>query len=231
MKKGLLLLLILLALCLCACGAAAPAEEAPAEETAEAEQAVAEDTAADAGSMLEITQSGWVIDKGFLYYYIVLHNNDSKNAVLYPSFYINARNSEGTLINTYEQTLSVIYPGEDFYYGSQAFEITEEPATVEFEAAQPADYNIKPVTSEVKPLKIVSAVLSGDKVVGEVSNENDEDIPSAAVVVLFKDDAGNYVAGDTTYTDNLPANGTVPFSAFAYHDFVTDSFDVFAYEW
>lgn len=227
MKKGLLLLLIALALCLCACGAEAPAEEA----TAEPEQAATEETAEDTGSMLVITQSGWVIDKGYLFYFIDLHNNDSKNGVLYPSFYINARNSEGTLINTYEQTLSVIYPGEDFYYGSQAFEVTEEPASVEFEVAQPADYNIKPVTSEVKPLKIVSAVVSGDSVVGEVSNENDEDISMAAVVVLFKDDAGNYVAGNTTYTDNLPANGTIPFSVHTYYDFATDNFDVFAYEW
>ena len=236
MKKLLVLLLALaLVFAFAACGAA-PAEDAEPEETAEetteeTTEEPAEETAADLDAILEITQSGWLVEDGYLFYYVVLHNNDDKNGVLYPSYYINARNSEGTLIGTEEQTLSVIYPGEDVYYGFQAFEVTEEPATVEFEVVKPDDYNIKKVTSEVKPLEIVSAVASGDNVVGEIKNDNDEDISGAAVVVVFKDADGNYTAADTTFTDTVPAHGTAPFSLYVYKDYQTDSFDVFAYQW
>ena len=81
------------------------------------------------------------------------------------------------------------------------------------------------------PLRVINATLTGDNIVGEIANDNDSDIDGAAVVVVFKDASGNYTVADTTFIDKISANGTAPFSLLAYNDYVTDDFDVFAYQW
>lgn len=232
MKKLFVLLLALaLVFAFAACGAA-PADDAtePEEAAEETTEDTTEDTTEEtSGEMLEVVNSGWSLPGDYLYYWVELRNNSDKD-ILFPSFDINARNAEGTLIGTQDQVLNIIHAGETEYYASQAFSLNEEPATVEIVAKKPADYNIVKPT-DYTPFTVISATDSGDNLVGEISNENDEDFSMAAVVVLYKDADSNYIGGETTYTDGLPAHGTAPFSVYQYTGLETDSFDVFAYPW
>jgi hypothetical protein len=72
-----------------------------------------------------------------------------------------------------------------------------------------------------------------DKIVGEVVNPNDFDIESVAVVVLFRDENGELLAGETTYTVR-------PLRIVKHHlncfcgemkTILTDNFEVYAYPW
>jgi hypothetical protein len=69
--------------------------------------------------------------------------------------------------------------------------------------------------------------------VGEVVNPNDFDIESVAVVVLFRDENGELLAGETTYTSKAAADSKTPFELFLWgdEDYITDNFEVYAYPW
>ena len=144
-----------------------------------------------------------------------------------------ASDEDGVLLGTEDQTLSVIYPGQDFVYGFQAFSVEEIPETVEFEPLPPADYNIKKLGSSkgFDSLTVVNDKLRSDKYVGEISNPNDFDIDKAVVVFVGKDANGDLVKIDTAFVDNVPANGTAPFDISLWGDKEIASYESYANQW
>ena len=182
---------------------------------------------------LEIKDSGWYVDGDYLKYYIVIHNPNEEIAVEFPSFRITARDSDNVVMGTEDQTLSIIYPGQDFYYGSQAFSVDGAPDTVDFEMLSPEEYNLKnaSVMDEFKQLEVVNTAVREEKFVGEISNPNSYDIDSAIVVVVCKDNSGNVVYVDSTFVDSVTSGKTVPFSISFYKDIDTTNVEYYANKW
>lgn len=182
---------------------------------------------------LEIKDSGWVTSNGYLYYYATLYNPNTEIAVECPSFRITARDGSNVILGTQDQVCSIIYPQQELTYGSQAFAVDEEPATVDFESLAADDYNLKnaSVLDTYLPLKAVNVAIRSDKVVGEINNPNDYGFDMAAVTAILKDDYGNLVGVKSTFVDNVAANSTAPFEISTYGCDGAASCDVYACQW
>ena len=182
---------------------------------------------------IEIKDSAWYIDGGCLKYYIVLHNPNEKIAVELPSFRITARDADGSVIDTEDQTLSVIYPEQDFYYVFQAFSVDSKPEKVDFEILPTEDYNLKDASTlnEFKQLEVINTSEKKDKFVGEVKNPNDNSYDMAVVLVVGKDSDGNVVYVNSTFINDIEAGATVPFSISNYSDIDISIVEYYANQW
>lgn len=184
---------------------------------------------------MEIKDSGYSVSNGYMYYSINIYNPNAEAAIEYPTFRVTAKDSAGVLLGTTEQTLSLIRPGQEFWYGSQAFEIEETPATVEFEIVPPDEYNVTKESAlehpKYVPLTVENAVQRDDRFMGEVKNDNDYNIESGIVTVVFRDDAGKLIGGYSTFLDQIAASSTAPFDMSMYSDYATPNFEVYANVW
>jgi len=74
-------------------------------------------------------------------------------------------------------------------------------AAVDFEIIEPDDSDwVSPssIDNAGKPSSVENPARRKDKIVCEISNPNDFDIDSAAVIVFFRDESGKLLAGETT---------------------------------
>lgn len=184
---------------------------------------------------LEVKEFGYSMNGEYLYYSVKIYNPNNDKAVEFPKFRVTARNEAGEVLATQEQTLSIIYPLQEFVFASQAFDTDEIPTKVDIEIIEPDDYNIKKVSSldnpEYIPLKAVSTALRSDSVTGEIQNDNDYDLDMAVVTVVFRDEVGNMIGGTSTYIDPLKANSSTPFDMYLYIGFASENYEVYANIW
>ena len=191
------------------------------------------DTSEQEVKELEITESGWYVDNNYLMYYIVMHNPNDEIAVEYPGFRITARDSSNTVLGTEDQTLSIIYPGQDFFYGFQAFSVDETPTTVEFEIISPDDNNLKKASTldEYSSLEVINTAEREGKFVGEIQNSNDYDIESAIVTCICKDAQGNLTYVNSTFIDDIKTGSSVPFEISHNKDIDISNVEYYANKW
>ena len=190
---------------------------------------------------LEIVDSGYAVKDGYdtfyIQYAIIVKNPNTDSAVEFPTVRLTARDANGAILGTEDIVGSSILPGGTWYSSFQGPSVDSKPATVDFEIVEPDDNDwVWPdrIDNAGEPLCVENPVRRKDKIVGEVSNPNDFDIDSVAVVVLFRDDNGKLLAGDTTYTDKVTAGGKIPFELSllgADDGYITDNFEVYAYPW
>lgn len=183
---------------------------------------------------LEIKDSGWCVNHDYLFYYVTLYNPNEDIAVEFPSFRITARDENNALIDTTDQTLSIIYPGAEFTYGSQAFSVEDAaPNSVDFEMLEVADYNLKRASSldEYKQLEVVNAAAREEKIVGEINNPNDYSIDTVYVLAICRDSADKVSAIESTFVDDVKANGSTPFSISSYSGAEIASAVFYANQW
>lgn len=189
--------------------------------------------AALSGECLEITDSDWYMNNKWLMYYVKLRNTSTDTVIEYPSYRITARDKDGIPLGSEEQVLSVIYPGQEFVFGSQAFSVEEAPETVEFEVLPPSDYNLTNASTAkaYKPLTIINDKIRSERYVGEVSNPNDYAIDSVRVMITGWDSEGNLIEIEGGFVNDLPANGTVPFDISLRTDQEIAKYEAFANQW
>lgn len=182
---------------------------------------------------LEIKNSGWtVVDDEWLYYYVDLYNPNDDSSIEFPSFRITAKDASGTILGTDDQTCSIIYPKQDFIYGSQAFRVDNIPDTVEFSVLPFEDYNVKKsTTDEYKQLEAVNIAVRSDKIAGEIKNDNKDAFDDAVVVMILKDNSGNVVGIDNTYVEKVAGNSTTPFDIDIPEDVNYASFEIYVNQW
>ena len=182
---------------------------------------------------LEIKNSGWtVVDDEWLYYYVDLYNPNDDSSIEFPSFRITAKDASGTILGTDDQTCSIIYPKQDFIYGSQAFRVDNIPDTVEFSVLSFEDYNVKKsTTDEYKQLEAVTIAVRSDKIAGEIKNDNKDAFDDAVVVMILKDNSGNVVGIDNTYVEKVAGNSTTPFDIDIPEDVNYASFEIYVNQW
>lgn len=182
---------------------------------------------------LEIKDYGYALNKNYLFCAVVLHNPNISYCVEFPTFRITARDADGLLLGSEKQVLSIIYPQQDFCYAGQMFKVEEEPATVEVEVIPPDDYDITDIqlNDVYNPLVAYNTVMRDNRIMGEIMNINDYEIDKAIVTVFFKDEEGNILAGNSTFVDEVPAYGSIPFDMSVNKAFTTDNFEVYANFW
>lgn len=190
---------------------------------------------------LEMVDSGYAVKDGYDTYYIqyafIVKNSNTERAVEFPMIRLTARDADGAILGTEDIVGSSILPGGTWYSAFQGPSVESEPATVDFEIVQPDDSNwVSPdrIDNAGELLSVENPTKREDKIVGEVFNPNDFNISSVAVVVLFRDDSGKLLAGETTYTDKVIAGSKLPFELSlrgADDGYITNNFEVYAYPW
>ncbi len=188
---------------------------------------------------MEITDAGYSISNGYLYYSVFIHNNSDKTAYQYPVVRITARNAEGSIIGTYDQYLGEFYPESDYVWAGLAFDIAEEPSKVEFELSVD-DYNIVTATSlshneliplEIKGINEKEDGFGGKSYMGEVVNPNTYDIGSAAIIIVYRNENGSLLGGDVSFVDNVKAGKTAPFEINPITNVITENYEIYAIPW
>ncbi len=184
---------------------------------------------------LEIQEVNYEISHGYLYYSLKIHNPNDDFVYEYPAFRVVARDSSGALLGTCDQTLTLIYPNQDFYYASQGFAVEETPDSLDVSFINVDEKNyVKPSSLNHKsyiPMEVSGTSLKNDIIMGEISNENEYDISMAIVTIVFKDADGNIISGTNGFVDDVKAGEKTPFSVALYQEFATEDFDVFANIW
>ena len=188
---------------------------------------------------IDIKEFGYSMNGEYLYYSIHLYNPNDSYIVKLPSFRITARDASGVPLGTEEQTLMEIYPLHDSWHAFMGFSVEEEPATVDVEVLPAKDYNIKKVSTaehkEFEPLEVINTAIRdgsiGKKLVGEVKNNNDYEIKRAVVTIVFRDENGALIGGDSGFVENIPAGGTAAFEKSLYIKFMTDNYEIYADNW
>ncbi len=248
MKRTIAILLaLMMVVCLTACGGSTSTDSSntpAATQNTEAPKTAAPKTEApkeEEKSVLpiEIKEFGYSMSGDYLYYSIHLYNPNDSYIVKLPSFRITARDASGVPLGTEEQTLMEIYPLHDSWHAFMGFSVEEEPATVDVEILPSKDYNIKKVSSaehkEFKPLEVINSAIRdgsiGKKLVGEVKNDNDYEIKRAVVTIVFRDENGALIGGDSCFVEDVPAGGTAAFEKSLYIKFMTDNYEIYADNW
>ncbi len=185
---------------------------------------------------LDIKEFAWYISGDYLHCVIVMHNTNNKYAIEYPEFRVTAYNAENKVLGTEEQTLSLIYPNQEFVCNQLLFEVDEEPTKIKVTLLEPDKYDIlAPSKMDYKThIQMVGQNLSvmDDLVTGEIYNPNDYDVESAVVVAVFRNNEGEIIFGEHTYVDQIYANDTVPFDIDIYTDIeLPEECEVYAYFW
>lgn len=247
MKKWMIFSLsILLTISLAACSStqrmANPLQHHPASREAvfvKEHQQAKEETPS---KPLELIESGYAIkngyDKFYVQYAVIVKNPNAEKGVRFPKIRLTAKNANGEILGTSDIVGNEILPDGMWYSAFQGCSTDEEPASVEFELIQPdgSDW-VSPELLDYsgEELLVENPVRRNDKIVGEISNPNDYDINGAGVVVLFRDESGKLLAGETSYTDKITANGKIPFELLFLggenQTYITDNFEVHAYPW
>jgi hypothetical protein len=214
-KKSLISMFLVLVLCLASCGSGSKKKDAEAVKP------------------LEIKEFGYSMNNEYIYVSVILHNPNEKIAVEYPSFRVTARDADGTVLGTEDQTLSIIYPGQDFVYAGQMCKVDQTPAKVDVEPlkikhALDVSTLEHPQFTQLKPVRCAHR---GDRFVGEIQNDNDYDIDDAIVTIIFRDDDGNLIGGTDTFIEDLSAGSSTPFDTLDYIKFDTQNIEFFANIW
>lgn len=247
MKKIMILSLsILISISMTACSGsrrmANPLKHHPAlgiVTSAPREQQVKEETASEP---LELVESGYAVkngyDKFYIQYAFIVRNPNAEKGVRFPKVRVTAKNANNEILGTSDIVGNDILPNGMWYSAFQACSTEEEPASVDFELIQPDGSEwVSPALLDYvgEELLVENPVKRNDKIVGEISNPNDYDIDGVAVTVLFRDESGKLLAGETTYTDKITANGKIPFELLYFggehQAYITDHFEVHAYPW
>lgn len=236
MKKKILALFLVVALfaCFAACGGfdkpssgdgsnnPSPGSNEPVKES-------------DEFKPLELVDSQTFVEHGYIFAYTKIHNPNNDYAVQFPTIRVTARDAEGVLLGTEDQTMNIVYPGQDLETIWQMCSVEEDPADITVELLDPEDYGITKTAKldhpEYKDLEIVNPAVKSEKVVCEVSNPNDYDIDGAVVFVIFKNDSGELVGSTYTFTDKINAGGSVPVEFGYVSGETTENFEAFASLW
>ena len=204
--------------------------------TGEVTQAKVEDTKP---KDIEIKEYGYSIIDGYLYAAVIVHNPNKDTAIELPSFRMTATGKDGSILGTEDQTLSIIYPEQDFAYAFQTFEVKGDVAKFTVDPIPSEDYKFLTGTElehpTFKQLKAENVKWVDDefspKFTGEINNENDYAIPSAIVTVLYRDADGKLAGGDSTFIDGVTAKAKTPFELSAFDSAKGMTYEVYANNW
>lgn len=188
---------------------------------------------------IEVKEYGYDIRDGYLFASVIVHNPNENTAIECPTFRMTAIGSDGSVLGTEDQTLSIIYPGHNFVYAGQAFEVKGKVSKFKVEIIPTEDYNFLSVSEldnqTYKMLKVENVKKVDDeffpKYTGEITNENSYDISSGIITIVFRDSNGKLLGGDSTFVDGIKSGAKTPFELSANDPVQAKKYEVYANNW
>lgn len=212
MKKLLVALVASFVIALAGCSA--PQESAQPQEEAQEKAAPAQ---------LQIITVGYSADAfGYVSWYAKGINPNEGYAIEQPCFRAIAYDTNGNVLDSQEYPIYlssnlVANPGQTFGFSgalsvgdAELGEVVVQPVTVE-ESGFVEVQDESPVFEVTNSTVNVDSVISLVSAAGEVSNPTDEPCRLEVGVNLL-DAGGNIVNNGATWVENVPANGSLPFS-------------------
>ena len=184
---------------------------------------------------IEIKEVGYTRSSSYLTCVVTI-SNSSQKAIEYPSFRVTAYDKDGKILGSEERVLSLLYPNHIMVDEGTLIKMSEEPDKIEVTMLEPDDYKIKDVSTLEHPqyneMKCQNISVNSDKVTGEVYNPNDYKMEQAKITIVFRDGNNKIINSESTFVDNIPANGKVPFDISLPSDAkVTDKIEATACIW
>lgn len=187
-------------------------------------------------ALVTVKEVGFEVAHGYLHYAVILHNNSEDTLIEYPEIRITARDAEGGILGVETMVFEALYPQQDLIYGSLGCGVNEVPASVEIIFIDPEYYNMSNIDADsYMPLVVQNTKIKkggySSTLVGEVYNPYSYDLSSAAVTIIYRDEEGKLLAGETGYCDFIPAGKTAPFEIYISDDLMGASYEVYAMPW
>lgn len=194
-----------------------------------------DNTVVNNNEYIEIKEVGYTRSSSYLTCVVTI-SNSSQKAIEYPSFRVTAYDKDGKILGSEERVLSLLYPNHIMVDEGTLIKMSEEPDKIEVTMLEPDDYKIKDVSTLEHPqyneMKCQNISVNSDKVTGEVYNPNDYKMEQAKITIVFRDDNNKIINSESTFVDNIPANGKVPFDISLPSDAkVTDKIEATACIW
>lgn len=216
LRMTLASLIMVASFCMLA-GCASTGESKPEPESTEA---ATENTLYVEPEDLEIIESGWSVgEHGYVNYGVGISNPNDGFEAQQVKLTTTGRDAEGKIVFTQDDYIPFILPGGTSYIGGQAGRETP-PDTIEFSVTVDDRHWVKSdhVSSAIFEIANPNEIASeyAHTYTGELSaNLNWDDIGSARLCVLLRDESGAIIYGSMSYVD-YPAEGqTVPFEIHA----------------
>ena len=183
---------------------------------------------------IEIVESGYYEDDGYIYYAVGWYNPNETYAVEYPTLYITGYAEDGSIAFSDSATMEELLPGETQYFAGWAGSSDAEFATVEFSVGTNDDY-VASDEEAVECYEISNTSVVEDSydasITGEITTLVDpDDISTAAMYVVLRDESGAIVYGDYHYVDVAAEGSTVAFEFSLNYDLPDyASYELYAY--
>lgn len=214
MKKRLLVLAVVAAMAFVLVGCSGGANE---EEQVENEPATAQVSDATPAP-LEVLESGYYEDEGYIYYAVVFENPNDSWLANYPSVTVTGYDEDDAVVFSQDETCSVLFPGQKAYItnladGSGVDRVEVEPSMSDDDWQREVDVSGAEVEAllEISDQKVTKDEYGGATVTGKVTSSYDEQLSSVRIDAILRDEDGEILGGDYTFIDNLDAGKTKAF--------------------
>ena len=182
------------------------------------------------GALLTVDESGFVMDGDRLYYALTLVNDTESLTLEFPRVRVTFYDAQGEVVASDESVRMALCPGQELAWASDIWNIEEAPVSMEAELVQPRSRDFIDGSALCAPLEVRSAAIEREgeaaTLVCELYNPNDFDAPSAAVTILYRDEAGALTAGETEWCGGIPAGSSATFEMPLTPALVQDTFEV-----
>lgn len=188
---------------------------------------------------LEVVDSGYSVDSGYVFYGIGIKNPNDTYACDYPTITVTGKDADGTIVFSDTNTMGEILPGEVLWVASMAGNGTE-PASVEFsvDVSTRDWYESDDADSDFYTISNVNIVDSEymKNITGEITTNRewlvfDEPCEEAMVTVIFKNKDGEIVGGTCDFEDVGEVGETKTFDVDDYTNIEYDTVEVYAHPW
>lgn len=184
------------------------------------------------GALLTVGESGFVMDGDRLYYALTLVNDTESLTLEFPRVRVTFYDAQGEVVASDESVRMALCPGQELAWASDIWNIEEAPVSMEAELVQPRSRDFIEDSALCAPLEVRSAAIEREgeaaTLVCELYNPNDFDAPSAAVTILYRDEAGALTAGETEWCGAIPAGEVIPFEMPLVPALIQETFEVHA---
>ena len=184
------------------------------------------------GALLTVGESGFVMDGDRLYYALTLVNDTESLTLEFPRVRVTFYDAQGEVVASDESVRMALCPGQELAWASDIWNIEEAPVSMQAELVQPRSRDFIDDSALCAPLEVRSAAIEREgeaaTLVCELYNPNDFDAPSAAVTILYRDEAGALTAGETEWCGAIPAGEAIPFEMPLVPALIQETFEVHA---
>ena len=182
------------------------------------------------GALLTVGESGFAMDGDRLYYALTLVNDTESLTLEFPRVRVTFYDAQGEVVARDESVRMALCPGQELAWASDIWNIEEAPVSMQAELVQPRSRDFIDGTALCAPLEVRSAAIEREgeeaTLVCELYNPNDFDAPSAAVTILYRDDAGALTAGESDWCGAIPAGGSIAFEMSLSPALIQQAFEV-----